>query len=154
MTRIDLKLHPDYPVLVVFDKFTSQGTENLLIFLAWRKSHIHVVMVAALCTDRLQPLDISVDKLVKVFMWQQVYNWYAEQPANISPRQDRYHSSWFTCTTECCEVTGSIVDDSIPKAIWSPSLVLYRLAIKELALWIALLANPTTNSTDVPFTCA
>ena len=31
--RRELKLHPDYPALVIFDKFTGQGTESLLTFL-------------------------------------------------------------------------------------------------------------------------
>jgi hypothetical protein len=26
--RRELKLHPDYPALVIFDKFTGQGTES------------------------------------------------------------------------------------------------------------------------------
>ena len=36
-------------------------------------------MVPANCTDRLQPLDVSVNKPAKTFLWQQFHNWYAEQ---------------------------------------------------------------------------
>lgn len=75
--RRDLKLHPDYPALVIFDKFTGQGTESLLKLL--EDNHIHVVMVPANCTDRLQPLDVSVNKPAKTFLRQQFHKWYAEQ---------------------------------------------------------------------------
>ena len=50
--RKELKLVPDYPALVIFDKFTGQGTESVLQLL--QENHIHVVMVPANCTDRLQ----------------------------------------------------------------------------------------------------
>ena len=42
-------------------------------------NHIHVVMVPANCTDRLQPLEISVNKPAKSFLRQQFHKWYAEQ---------------------------------------------------------------------------
>ena len=75
--RRDLKLHPDYPALAIFDKFTGQGTESLLKIL--EDNHIHVVMVPANCTDRLQPLDVSVNKPAKTFLRQQFHKWYAER---------------------------------------------------------------------------
>ena len=75
--REELKLKPDHPALVIFDKFTGQGTESLLELL--EANHIHVVMVPANCTDRLQPLDVSVNKSAKNFLRQQFQKWYAEQ---------------------------------------------------------------------------
>ena len=51
--RKELKLAADYPALVIFDKFTGQGTDNLLKLL--EDNHIYYVMVPANCTDRLQP---------------------------------------------------------------------------------------------------
>ena len=75
--RKELKLSPDYPALVIFDKFTGQGTESLLELL--EENHIHVVMVPANCTDRLQPLDVSFNKPAKNFLRQQFHTWYAEQ---------------------------------------------------------------------------
>ena len=65
----DLKLQPDHPVLTIFDNFTGQGTESLLELL--EANHIHVVLVPANCTDRLQPLDVSVNKPAKNFLRQQ-----------------------------------------------------------------------------------
>ncbi len=38
-----------------------------------------IVFVPANCTDRLQPLDVSVNKPAKTFMRAQFQEWYAEQ---------------------------------------------------------------------------
>ena len=63
--REELKLPSDYSTLLIFDKFTGQGTEGVLKLL--EDNSIHVVMVPPNCTDRLQPLDISVNKPAKNF---------------------------------------------------------------------------------------
>ena len=75
--RKELKVHEDHPALVIFDKFTGQGTESVLKLL--QDNHIHFVMVPANCTDRLQPLDVSVKKPAKSFLRQQFHGWYAKQ---------------------------------------------------------------------------
>ena len=36
-------------------------------------------MVPANCTDRLQPLDISVNKSIKVLLCQEFQNWYSDR---------------------------------------------------------------------------
>ena len=46
---------------------------------AFRRNNIDIVLVPANCTDRLQPLDISVNKAAKNFMRDQFQRWYAEQ---------------------------------------------------------------------------
>ena len=73
--RKQLKLSPDYPAMVLFDKFT--GTQELFHLL--EANHIHFVVVPANCTDRLQPLDLSVNKPVKEFLRKQFHTWYAQQ---------------------------------------------------------------------------
>ena len=75
--RKQLKLSPDYPAMVLFDKFTGQGTQELFHLL--EANHIHFVVVPANCTDRLQPLDVSVNKPVKEFLRKQFHTWYAQQ---------------------------------------------------------------------------
>ena len=40
--------------------------------------HIRVVMVPANYTDRLQPLDISVNKSIKAFLRQEFQTWYSD----------------------------------------------------------------------------
>ena len=75
--RQKLKLNPDHPALVIFDHFTGQGTESISTVL--EKNNINVVIVPANCTDRLQPMDISVNKPAKNFLRQQFHDWYATQ---------------------------------------------------------------------------
>ena len=75
--REELKLSSDYPALVIFDKFTGQGAEGVLKLHV--DNNIHVVMVSPNCTDRLQSLDMSVNKPAKKFMWQQFHKWYTYQ---------------------------------------------------------------------------
>ena len=55
--REQLKLGANFPALVI-DNFKAQRTEKMLKLL--EEYHIRVVMVPSNCTDRLQPLDISV----------------------------------------------------------------------------------------------
>ena len=75
--RKELKLPSNYPALVIFDKFTAQGTDQVLQIL--QNNNIYFVMVPANTTDRLQPLDISVNKPAKDFLRNQFQEWYADQ---------------------------------------------------------------------------
>ena len=84
--RKELKLAADYPALVIFDKFTGQGTENLLNIL--EDNNIYFVMVPANCTDRLQPMDVSVNKPAKNFLRQQFQEWYAEKVCKQLDQQE------------------------------------------------------------------
>ena len=74
--RVDLKLGKDYPALVIFDRFKAQCMQNILALL--EAKHIYVV-VPANCTDRLQPLDVSVNKAAKEYLRRQFQDWYSEQ---------------------------------------------------------------------------
>ena len=61
--RRSLGLADDYPALVLFDNFKAQITPNILTLLD--KNNVNVVLIPPKCTDRLQPLDVSVNKAVK-----------------------------------------------------------------------------------------
>ena len=61
--REELKLASDYPALLTFDNFKAQCTPAFLTVLD--QNNINVVLVPANCSDRLQPLDSSVNKPVK-----------------------------------------------------------------------------------------
>ena len=54
----ELGLSAKQTCLVIFDRFKAQCTANVLE--ALKENHILVVLVPANCTDRLQPLDVSV----------------------------------------------------------------------------------------------
>ena len=75
--RTELKLPSDQRALVLFDKFKGQCTSSILELL--EENNISVVMVPANCTDRLQPLDVSVNKAAKNFLRGQFQDWYATQ---------------------------------------------------------------------------
>ena len=73
--RMELKLASDHPALAVFDVFKGQQTDDISEILA--KENIHALNVPANCTDRLQPMDLSVNKSVKEFMRNKFKEWYA-----------------------------------------------------------------------------
>ena len=61
--RKELKLSENHPALAIYDSFNGQTTPAILSLL--QSHNIIVIQVPANCTDKLQPLDISVNKLVK-----------------------------------------------------------------------------------------
>ncbi len=64
--RVELTLPEDHPALVIFDKFNGQTTEE--VFKLLEGNSIMYVIVPPNCTDRLQPLDVSVNKAAKEFL--------------------------------------------------------------------------------------
>ena len=62
----DLALPPDYSALVLFDNFNGQCTEEILTLLL-DNNNINAIIIPANCTDKLQPLDLTVNKPVKDF---------------------------------------------------------------------------------------
>ena len=75
--RKELKLPDDHPAVLIFDNFKGQCTSQLLTLLD--TNSISVVLVPPNCTDRLQPLDLSVNKAAKEFLRRQFHEWYAKQ---------------------------------------------------------------------------
>lgn len=73
----ELKLSVDHPALAIFEVFKGQMTEE--VFSLLEENNIHVVKVPANCTDRLQPMDLSVNKSVKEFMRNKFQQWYASE---------------------------------------------------------------------------
>ena len=75
--REELGLPSSYPALVVYDRFKAQCTDDVLQLL--RENHIDTLLIPASCTDRLQPLDVSVNKSAKEFLRKKFQLWYSEQ---------------------------------------------------------------------------
>ena len=73
----EFKLLCDQPALAIFDVFKGQQTESVMKLL--EEHHILVVSVPANCTDRLQPMDLSINKSVKEFMRSKFRDWYSKQ---------------------------------------------------------------------------
>ena len=63
--------------IVIFDRFKRQCTPQILQLVD--RNNIHIAIVPGNCTDRLQPLDISVNKCVKEYLRGKFQAWYAEQ---------------------------------------------------------------------------
>ena len=76
-TRQKLSLSPTHAALVIFDRFKGQCTPAILKLLA--DNNIHFAIIPAHLTDRLQPLDISVNKALKDYLRRQFANWYSEK---------------------------------------------------------------------------
>ena len=66
--RVNSGLSDDYPALAIFDNFKGQVTDDVMQLL--EDHNVHVVKLPANCTDRLQPMDISVNKAAKDFLRQ------------------------------------------------------------------------------------
>ena len=64
--RAQLKLADNYPALLTFDNFKAQYTIPILTLLD--QNNINVVLICLNSTDRLQPLDLSVNKSAKSFL--------------------------------------------------------------------------------------
>ena len=80
--REQLNLDDDHPALLIaiFNVFKGQCTEEILKML--EDNNIERVMVPTNCTDRLQPLDLSINKPVKEFLRRKFQEWYASQIAS------------------------------------------------------------------------
>lgn len=76
-TRQDLSLPDDHPALVIFDRFKGQCTQGILSLLD--DHNLRLAIVPANCTDRLQPLDVSVNKPAKEFLRRKFQHWYSEE---------------------------------------------------------------------------
>ena len=63
--------------MLLFDNFSGQCTEDLLKLID--DNNINTAIIPANCTDRLQLLDLSVNKVVKDFLRKQFQDWYAEE---------------------------------------------------------------------------
>lgn len=75
--RQEYRLPSSHPALVIFDQFKGQLTNTFLGLLEC--NNILVVRVPANCTNRLQPLDLSVNKAIKDCLKSKFQGWYAEQ---------------------------------------------------------------------------
>ena len=74
--RKELGLHDNFPVKVLFDAFKGQTTHSTNQLL--EQNIISVVNIPANCTNKLQPMDLSVNKNLKEFLKNQFGDWYSK----------------------------------------------------------------------------
>lgn len=75
--REALKLERTHPALALFDCFRGQTTPEIHDLL--EKHNIVAIQVPANCTDKLQPIDVSINKPVKDEMKKRFQRWYADE---------------------------------------------------------------------------
>ena len=75
--RAELKLSQTHSCLVLFNTFRGQTTPNFLKVL--EENNILIVEVPPNCTDRLQLLDLAVNKPLKDWMKRQFHHWYSKE---------------------------------------------------------------------------
>ena len=75
--RKELKKTDDQVALVIYDEFKGQITQTCADLLS--QNNILFVLVPANCTDRLQPLDATVNKAAKDFLRRKFQEWYSER---------------------------------------------------------------------------
>lgn len=73
--RKEHNLPDDHPALAIFDQFKGQLTRTFQDFLD--VNNIVIIEVPPNCTDRLQPLDLSVNKPIKDSLRTKFQAWYA-----------------------------------------------------------------------------
>jgi len=71
-----LQFSDNFPALVMFDHFKAQLTAHVLDILDHH--NILVIDIPANCTDRLQPLDVSVNKSIKHSLRESFHIWYSK----------------------------------------------------------------------------
>ena len=75
--RKALNLKDDHSALALFDVFKGQCTSQVIKIL--EENNILYVTIPNNCTDRLQPLDLSVNKPAKDFVRARFQDWYGEE---------------------------------------------------------------------------
>ena len=75
-TRRELGLTESFPSMVLFDAFNGQTTDSTYQLL--EQNSISVVNIPANCTNKLQPMDLSVNKSLKEFLKKQFGDWYSQ----------------------------------------------------------------------------
>ncbi len=76
-TRENLGVSQSQPALAIFDHFKGQLTGSITT--ALEQKNIHSVLIPPSCTDKLQPMDVSVNRAAKAFLEREFQDWYAEQ---------------------------------------------------------------------------
>ena len=75
--RVHDSFTEDTPALIVMDNFKGQVTPAVAELLD--SNNIHVCLLPPNVTDKLQPMDLSVNKPAKDFLKHRFEDWYAEQ---------------------------------------------------------------------------
>ena len=109
--------------LVLFDVFKGQCTSKVLKML--KDDDILYVTVPNNCTDRLQPLDLSVNKLAKDFLQERFQQWYR---AETCQQLDR-------CVTEQVDVRMTVINETIGSMVGGGTFFIFDSSSKYHYKW-------------------
>ena len=70
--------------MVIFDKFKEQCTDAVMQLL--KDNNVHVVIVPVACTDRVQPLDLNLNKSAEEFYDRNFLNGTLKESFNSSSK--------------------------------------------------------------------
>ena len=124
--KADLKLPDNQGSLLIFDNFKAQITSSILTLLD--SHYVNVVLIPANCTDRLQPMDLSVNKAGKDFLRSQFKDWYAHEVCSNLEEDDSsmvdlklsrikpLHAQWLVALYNHIKSNPDIVKNGFKKA--------------------------------------
>ena len=124
--KANLKLPDDQGSLLIFDNFKAQITLSILTLLD--SHYVNVVLIPANCTDRLQPMDLSVNKAAKDFLRSQFADWYAHEVCSNLEEEDSsivalklshikpLHAQWMVTLYNHIKSNPDIVKNGFKKA--------------------------------------
>lgn len=124
--KANLKLPDDQGSLLIFDNFKAQITSSILTLLD--SHYVNVVLIPANCTDRLQPMDLSVNKAAKDFLRSQFTDWYAHEVCSNLEEEDSsivdlklsrikpLHAQWMVTLYNHIKSNPDIVKNGFKKA--------------------------------------
>ena len=75
--RKELNLDETHPALVLFDCFKGQTTEDVQKQLS--ENNIYSIQIPPNCTDKLQLMDISINKPMKDELRSRFHKWYSNE---------------------------------------------------------------------------
>ena len=76
----DLDLNSDHPARAILDHFRGQLTDR--VKQGFEDDNIHSVLIPPAYTGKLQPMDISVNKVTKSFLHSKFSQWYSDELTN------------------------------------------------------------------------
>ena len=76
---------PNQTALAIFDEFKGQVTDDVYNLLD--NHNIQVIKIPPNCTDRLQPMDLSINKSVEDYLRDRFQKWYSSEV------EKRYHQN-------------------------------------------------------------
>ena len=108
----------DTPAVIIMDNFKGQVTSSVSNLL--EENNIHTWLLPPNTTDRLHPIDLSINKLAKDFLKRCFEEWYAEQTKQLEGKdiETAVLQPIELGRTTCSEGTGCKVDGGVGKPIW------------------------------------